>query len=603
MKPSPPPKRAVVRPRVVAFEGPTQTPKLLEDLLAELLAQGRQGTVFVTGPLGFDVTEALRHVAHVFRSEAVRIADGDRFAAGPPSSSLVVVRGFQVRGVEVLAQVVLAPWTKDDLIEYLLDKHKDKCGDVLMRLMPERWYALMQGTPSLWAPVLNLLAKDETVADIVSALRIVIARRTNNKTLARLRRRAFDTFVSADAHAEGKIGFDASDLLELDATRRVLVIDETLDRMHGGRKILSEDVFTFHPMLDDLVAEVPRDPRSIRRLESALLGQGHFPASLAASVLHRLEPERLAGSIELVLRRLKPPLLDDTSLPRVRWPASQLQGLHARRSDLRNAHLPGANLEAARLETANLADADLSGATLHEADLFQASLRNANLMGANLTGACLGDVDLTGAQLTCATLVYSDLRFARLSGTNLELTDLTAARLDDTDLREVRIDGSFLVGTSMMHSQLGGLVASHLDGTGAKLSEADLTASRLRDVCLVDADLTGAGLADVDWEGIDLRGADLTHASFHLGSSRSGLVVSGYPSQGTRTGFYTEDGLDLTHRPPEEIRKANLRGARLRGAKVFDTDFYLVDLRDAEYDAGQEAHFRACGAILEYPPA
>ena len=50
---------------------------------------------------------------------------------------------------------------------------------------------------------------------------------------------------------------------------------------------------------------------------------------------------------------------------------------------------------------------------------------------------------------------------------------------------------------------------------------------------------------------------------------------------------------------PEEIRKANLRGADLRGALVMKTDFYLVDLRDAKYDAEQELHFRRCGAILE----
>lgn len=53
------------------------------------------------------------------------------------------------------------------------------------------------------------------------------------------------------------------------------------------------------------------------------------------------------------------------------------------------------------------------------------------------------------------------------------------------------------------------------------------------------------------------------------------------------------------YRPVEEIRKANLRGADLRGANVENTDFYLVDLRDAKYDAEQEAQFRRCGAILK----
>lgn len=39
--------------------------------------------------------------------------------------------------------------------------------------------------------------------------------------------------------------------------------------------------------------------------------------------------------------------------------------------------------------------------------------------------------------------------------------------------------------------------------------------------------------------------------------------------------------------------------ARLRGAVIDQTDFYLVDLRDAKYDADQAQHFRRYGAILE----
>lgn len=47
------------------------------------------------------------------------------------------------------------------------------------------------------------------------------------------------------------------------------------------------------------------------------------------------------------------------------------------------------------------------------------------------------------------------------------------------------------------------------------------------------------------------------------------------------------------------VERVDLHGADLRGANVEHTDFYLVDLRDAKFDAEQEAHFRRCGAILE----
>src|SRR3712207_7636310 len=47
------------------------------------------------------------------------------------------------------------------------------------------------------------------------------------------------------------------------------------------------------------------------------------------------------------------------------------------------------------------------------------------------------------------------------------------------------------------------------------------------------ADLRNTGLADVEWEGADLRDADLRGASFHMGSTRSGLVGSSIPCEGS----------------------------------------------------------------------
>ena len=57
-------------------------------------------------------------------------------------------------------------------------------------------------------------------------------------------------------------------------------------------------------------------------------------------------------------------------------------------------------------------------------------------------------------------------------------------------------------------------------------------------------------------------------ASFHLGSTRSGLIDSPIACEGSRTGFYTDDYDDRDIKPAEEIRKANLRGADLRGANI-----------------------------------
>jgi uncharacterized protein YjbI with pentapeptide repeats len=143
-----------------------------------------------------------------------------------------------------------------------------------------------------------------------------------------------------------------------------------------------------------------------------------------------------------------------------------------------------------------------------------------------------------------------------------------------------------------------------MDLSGSDFSRADLglallTGSTMRDARFRGANLRGAGLADIEWEGADLRDADLRHASFHLGSTRCGLVDSPYPSHGTRTGFYTDDYNEQDFKAPEEIRKANLCGADLRGANITDVDFYLVDLRDAKYDDEQREHLQHCGAILK----
>ena len=139
---------------------------------------------------------------------------------------------------------------------------------------------------------------------------------------------------------------------------------------------------------------------------------------------------------------------------------------------------------------------------------------------------------------------------------------------------------------------------------GADFSGASLRGALLTETTMPKADFHGAclfntGLAAIDWEQANLRGANLRGASFHLGSSRSGLGDSPIASFGSRTGFYTDDSNEQDFKSPEEIRKANLRGSDLRGANIEGVDFYLVDLRDAHYDSRQEQHFRGCGAILE----
>ena len=73
-------------------------------------------------------------------------------------------------------------------------------------------------------------------------------------------------------------------------------------------------------------------------------------------------------------------------------------------------------------------------------------------------------------------------------------------------------------------------------------------------------------------------------------------------SEGSRTGFYTDEYDQQWYKAPEEIRKANLRGADLRGAKIEGFDFYLVDLRDANTTTTRPIIFVAAGRSCSSAP-
>ena len=163
------------------------------------------------------------------------------------------------------------------------------------------------------------------------------------------------------------------------------------------------------------------------------------------------------------------------------------------------------------------------------------------------------------------------------------------------------MNGACLERAILRAAQLEDILVVHARLKGANLSSAHLTGSALPAADLRGADLRGAELAEINWEEADLRGANLADASFHMGSSRSGLVDSPYACEGSKTGFYTDDFEDLSFKRPEEIRKANLVNADLRDVRAERVDFYLVDLRGAKMDADLREQARESGAILHDP--
>ena len=187
---------------------------------------------------------------------------------------------------------------------------------------------------------------------------------------------------------------------------------------------------------------------------------------------------------------------------------------------------------------------------------------------------------------------------ASIDGADFSAADLRYANLSGLPLRTARFDGAVFARAYLLGCDMEGMGLPGADFTESRLRGALLTGSRMRGACFTRADLQGAGLAEVDWEEANLYGADLRNCTFHLGTSRSGLVGSPIASEGSRTGFYGDEFDQQTYRRPEEIRKANLCRADLRNARLDGTDFYLVDLRGARYTPEQFEHLRRCGAIL-----
>jgi uncharacterized protein YjbI with pentapeptide repeats len=293
------------------------------------------------------------------------------------------------------------------------------------------------------------------------------------------------------------------------------------------------------------------------------------------------------------------------------------------RAALNNADLSNAALNSANLENANLDEANFSNAALREAKLFRCHaikccFAGADLTAAKITAATLAEADFTNANLSRAQLMMSDfhgadfssaifqaadlasadLRGANFTEANCAAANFTRANLSSVDLRTACLHGACFEQAILIDAQLEDVYLAHAKFQNANFSNAHLTGSVFPAADFRGANLKAAGLAEIDWEEADLTGADISRASFHMGSSRSGLVNSPYACEGSKTGFYTDDYEDLSFKRPEEIRKANLRGANLTNVTADGVDFYLVDLRDAILSPALREQARATGAIL-----
>ncbi len=621
---------AAVRPRVTSPV--TGDSVLLQEEVLDLLEQGIHQPIVLVGRRSSGKTTALRHLAAVLPNARDLHWIDDAKSDIPPSSPdnyPVICTRRRSPGWGRSTELRLLPWGEDELIEYLLAVHPDHCREVISRTADGR---SLNGSPHWWPIVLDILASDNTVPDVQTAICMHLnAILPINKFRDRAERYCL---LACEESLEPDHVDHAYDVLkELRQAGLSKTHEAQLAHPAIRRRLAAEYLVEMLKSSDPRPALAVRLPRDLLVDAGVALADDPKILKLLWRQLREFHltwsnNDRCMGTLISLLRFADPDWrpkslptgidLGGAYLDNVDWPQVCLRESDLTKADFSGAVLTGADLRKSYLNFANFSSACLESARLTKAggrntDFSRARLRNAifsrsKFVEANFTDAVLESTTFDHASCIRANFSGACLREAQMSETDLsqcqfDEADLTAAKLNGVQLSGVDLRTPILDQTDFTKAWMAEVNLENVDWTDATLPGvympgSYLTGSRLQRANLQNADLRRAMLGEIDWEGADLRGADLRGAVFHMGSSREGLLSSPYASEGTRTGFYTDEFTEQHFKPPEEIRKASLRGCDLRGANIEGLDFYLVDLRDACLTPDQLAYVEQCGAIL-----
>ncbi|MEM9587849.1 MAG: pentapeptide repeat-containing protein [Planctomycetota bacterium] len=599
-----------VAPRVISPATGEVVP--LVDQIEGLLSRGRPAQVQVSG-------EGSRAaIQHLMAACPESIARGELFVkeAGRlkgHGAPMVTVSRFQDARDDLVLR--LAAWTRDDVIEYLLSQHPSKCQNVMSRLN-ETDFSFARGSSFVWRMILDELASDESIPTVESAINAILCTQLGDQKQVN---HVADALLVSQKQ---ELALDDLDALSRQLLSYLDVAQRLADRRFS--QLLSES----NPArLESLLARFwPRF--RLLQLVSRLSGQPTVRENLVRAFADG-KSKASANSATLLCQtdshwrpECSAPMLCGSCLKGAKWSGIQLDG-----ANLVGASLVGADLRRATIVDASLSRTDFSRACLRQARLgcsrqlevkdqspdpsgdqgsagspsspaHRCRFAQADLTQTDLSDNLFSEADFSDANLSQAIAHRSEFLATRFDNADLSDADLSGSVLRNCSLRDAALDHAFFSGVTMEAIDLDDQVASAVDFANANLRGSSFTGSSLTGCCFHKTDLRGARLAEINWVDCDLREADLRGATFHMGSTRCGLVGSPYPSHGTRTGFYTDEFEEQYFKRPEEIRKANLMGADLRGAKLDNVDFYLVDLRCAALDLSQRKQLVATGAIL-----
>ncbi len=615
---------SVVRPRVM---GPDGESRLLDHILQEHLRAKRVHRIVICGPRGAGKSFALRYVAERFSSEVtaglirlldvrdVRSADGALKSAVADSGmiTVIVARTQECPDATVYQ---MAAWDRDDVIEYVLQRFPDQSVSLLNRTADG---AFLEGLPELWVLVLEELAANKSLDSAEAAMWEIL-----NRLMRRCGEATDIGKKTWEDLGNDKVKEQASSVLdpatlplgrlqELHPVQCMLAAEYFCSQLQtrSGMEILSR------PIPEDVLPIIARRLRNNKRIISdlAALLILHADAALYASamtLLLAIDPTwRPARS--LARTNLKGAVLDGANWSEVDLSHTVITGISANDAsfhhcDFTNAHASYASFRRTSFRCAKLTafvfdhgfapDSDFSHIVGHQSCFRRADLRGSNFEQTQMAESVFDSSQLCGVSFRGSYLPKASFYDANVQDADFSQCDLMMANLSHLDLTTTNLRGAMLHNARMVSCNLENVDLTQFNLMGANLRSSSLSGSEAQGANLQKVNLRAAQLGEVDWENADLRNADLRDVVFHLGASREGLLSSPYASEGTRTGFYTDERLEQHFKAPEEIRKANLKGVNLLGAHIEGVDFYLVDLRGAKMSREQYHQAASTGAIL-----